>query len=191
MGYKHGTKGATDYFMGAISRLIALHRCCNGVVVALCKFAALLLLAGMTGVVLLQVFCRYVLNNALPWPEELGRFMMVWMTFLVAPYAYREGLNVNMDTLLAALPKRVARGMVMLGHLLIIGCVLFLFRESLWLVREADFGSSSLDWPMAWVFAVMPLSFVLLVSVGLEQIVRLLSGQDVQPGGAPVPLENE
>jgi TRAP-type C4-dicarboxylate transport system permease small subunit len=27
-------------------------------------------LALMVGVILLQVFCRYVLNNALPWPDE-------------------------------------------------------------------------------------------------------------------------
>jgi len=33
----------------------------------------------MVIVILLQVFFRYVLNNALPWPDELARFLMLWM----------------------------------------------------------------------------------------------------------------
>ncbi|MDA9735148.1 TRAP transporter small permease subunit, partial [SAR116 cluster bacterium] len=42
----------------------------------------------MVIVILLQVFFRYVLNNALPWPDELARFLMLWMTGFIAPSAY-------------------------------------------------------------------------------------------------------
>ncbi len=45
----------------------------------------------MVIVILLQVFFRYVLNNALPWPDELARFLMLWMTGFIAPSAYRWG----------------------------------------------------------------------------------------------------
>ncbi|NBR03382.1 MAG: TRAP transporter small permease subunit, partial [Alphaproteobacteria bacterium] len=41
-------------------------------------------IAIMVAVILLQVFCRYVLNNALPWPDEAARFMMLWLTGLMA-----------------------------------------------------------------------------------------------------------
>ena len=34
--------------------------------------------------ILVQVFFRYALNNALPWPEEAARFLMLWMTGLIA-----------------------------------------------------------------------------------------------------------
>ena len=37
-------------------------------------------IAIMVIVILLQVFFRYVLNNALPWPDEAARFMMLWLT---------------------------------------------------------------------------------------------------------------
>ena len=46
----------------------------------------------MVMVILLQVFFRYVLNNALPWPDEVARFLMLWMTALIAPSAYRLSL---------------------------------------------------------------------------------------------------
>ncbi|HEY1934130.1 MAG TPA: TRAP transporter large permease subunit [Acetobacteraceae bacterium] len=39
-------------------------------------------LAIMVATMLLQVFCRYVLNASLSWSEELTRLLFVWLTFL-------------------------------------------------------------------------------------------------------------
>lgn len=65
-------------------------------------------MALMVAVILLQVFFRYVLNNALPWPDEAARFLMLWMTGLIAPVAYRRGGFVAIDLVSRALPSRVA-----------------------------------------------------------------------------------
>ncbi len=62
----------------------------------------------MVFVIILQVFCRYVLNNALPWPDEAARFFMLWMTGLIAPVAYRRGGFVAIDMVSQALPARIA-----------------------------------------------------------------------------------
>ena len=59
----------------------------------------------MVIVILLQVFFRYVLNNALPWPDELARFLMLWMTGFIAPSAYRWGGFVSIEMLPQLLPK--------------------------------------------------------------------------------------
>ncbi len=58
--------------------------------------------------ILIQVFFRYGLNNALPWPDEAARFCMLWMTGLMAPIAYRNGGFVAIDMLLYMLPRIVA-----------------------------------------------------------------------------------
>jgi TRAP-type C4-dicarboxylate transport system permease small subunit len=48
----------------------------------------------MVASVTLQIFFRYVLNNPLPWPEELCGFLIIWLTFLIADVLYkREGHN--------------------------------------------------------------------------------------------------
>lgn len=60
----------------------------------------------MVFVILLQVFFRYILNNALNWPDEAARFLMLWMTGLVAPSAFRWGGFVAIDMLPLALPKK-------------------------------------------------------------------------------------
>ncbi len=64
-------------------------------------------LALMVVVILLQVFFRYVINNALAWPDEAARFLMLWMTGLIAPSAFRWGGFVAIDMLPRALPRAV------------------------------------------------------------------------------------
>jgi len=54
-------------------------------------------LALMVVLILLQVVFRYAFNNALAWPDEGARFLMLWMTGLVAPSAFRWGGFVAID----------------------------------------------------------------------------------------------
>lgn len=49
------------------------------------------LMLAATLVVVLQVFCRYVLDASLPWPEEAAQFLFVWAVFLgMALLTFRE-----------------------------------------------------------------------------------------------------
>lgn len=64
-------------------------------------------LALMVLVILAQVVFRYVIGSALPWPDEAARFLMLWMTALIAPSAYRWGGFVSIDMVVDALPSRV------------------------------------------------------------------------------------
>lgn len=79
-------------------------------------------MALMVVVIILQVFFRYVLNNALPWPDEAARFFMLWMTGLIAPVAYRRGGFVAIDMLGRALPARLggALGLLLLALAMIV-----------------------------------------------------------------------
>ncbi|MDL2314015.1 TRAP transporter small permease [Desulfovibrio sp. OttesenSCG-928-C14] len=36
----------------------------------------------MAAAIFIQVFFRYVLNDALGWPEEIGRYLFIWATYL-------------------------------------------------------------------------------------------------------------
>lgn len=67
--------------------------------------ALLLLGLTMTAVVILQVFCRYILNYSLFWSEELARLQLVWLTFLGATVAYRRGMHPSVDVLF----RRISR----------------------------------------------------------------------------------
>ena len=74
-------------------------------------------LALMVLVILTQVIFRYVLNNALAWPDEAARFLMLWMVALIAPSAMRWSGFVSIDLL----PRAMARvPSLVLGLLLLV-----------------------------------------------------------------------
>lgn len=80
----------------------------NGFILALGRGISTVALAVMVIVILLQIVMRYFFNNALPWPEEAARFLMLWLVGLMAPMAYRQGGFVAIDMLERALPKSLA-----------------------------------------------------------------------------------
>jgi len=63
----------------------------------------------MVIIILIQVFFRYGLNSALPWPDEAARFLMLWMTGLIAPSAYRWGGFVSIEMLFRFLPSKMVK----------------------------------------------------------------------------------
>lgn len=86
----------------------------NGALLALGRWIGAACLGLMVVVILLQVFFRYVVNNALPWPEEASRFLMLWSTGLMAPTAFRRGGFVAIDMVIRMLPRMVATGLSVL-----------------------------------------------------------------------------
>jgi TRAP-type transport system small permease protein len=83
----------------------------NGALLALGRWIGAVCLGLMVVVILTQVFFRYVLNNALPWPEEASRFLMLWSTGLMAPTAFRRGGFIAIDMVIRMLPRVVATGL--------------------------------------------------------------------------------
>ncbi|WP_366653676.1 TRAP transporter small permease [Fodinicurvata sp. EGI_FJ10296] len=77
-----------------------------------------------TLVVLLQIFMRYVLSNALPWPEEFARYALVWVTFIAGSCALRRGDHVGIDFFVEMLPSLRLRALI---KLIIVGILTFLF----------------------------------------------------------------
>ncbi len=52
-----------------------------------------------------NVVLRYVFNSGITVSEELSRFFFVWLTFIGAVVAMREGTHLGMDTVVARLPR--------------------------------------------------------------------------------------
>lgn len=86
----------------------------NSALLALGRWLGAACLGLMVVVILMQVFFRYVLGHALPWPEEASRFLMLWSTGLMAPTAFRRGGFVAIDMVIRLLPRMVATGLSVL-----------------------------------------------------------------------------
>lgn len=148
----------------------------NSVAVRVCVFGTISCLAAMVVVILLQVVARYVFNAPLPWPEEISRILMVWMTFLAAPYAYRNDLFVRLESWITRFPKSAQRVIEIGVHGLLILLFVAFLRESVWMVeRGSVIRASSMNLSMGLVFVVMPIAFTLLICVGVERILMALN----------------
>lgn len=88
---------------------------------------AVLLMLCATGVVVLQVFCRYVLNASLPWPEEVAQFCFVWAVFLgMAVLTFRDR-HIAISLFVQRLPARTQTAhRVFLRVMTVICCVILL-----------------------------------------------------------------
>jgi TRAP-type C4-dicarboxylate transport system permease small subunit len=88
----------------------------------------ILCVAAMVAAILVQVVFRYVLGNALAWSEELARFLMLWMTGLMAPTAWRRGGFVAIEMLVLMLPRRLAALLALVLLALAMGILAYAYR---------------------------------------------------------------
>ena len=158
----------------------------NDHLLAIGRAIGILAIAVMVAVTLVQVFCRYVLGNALPWPDEAARFCMLWMTGLTAPMAFRRGGFVAIDVLPKALPRRAASALnlvlLMVSLVVLVIAVQIGWKEvtglggrfasaSLYVPTSWDF-SSWYRVPRSWMMASLVVGMGLLILVNIELILR-------------------
>ncbi|OIQ32765.1 MAG: C4-dicarboxylate ABC transporter permease [Alphaproteobacteria bacterium MedPE-SWcel] len=171
----------------------------NATLLRLGRWLGCAAVAAMVVAILIQVFCRYVLNNALPWPDEAARFCMLWMTGLMAPTAFRQGGFVAIDTLSALLPARLGSALSLLllclSLLVLIVAIQIGYSEvtgiggrfttaSLYVPTSLGFDS----WyrvPRSWMMMSLLVGIALLILVNAElilhRLVALLGGGDRLP----------
>ena len=94
----------TEKFQRVLPVLLAIDRTTAA---AACTAAA-----GMTLVVIAEVFARYVLSSSMAFSNELSRVLFVWTIFLGMPLALSRGRHVGISILDRVLPQAGARGAI-------------------------------------------------------------------------------
>lgn len=142
--------------------------------------AIMVLMAFLVAIVVLSVFYRYILLSPLTWSEEVGRYVMIWLGFLAASIAVRQGLHVGVDFVVQWVRPGIAvwlRGLaraVMIGFLLIVMGYGFILVTNLW-----DQWSPILSVRMTWPYLAIPVgSLLMLIQMATP------SEQKVEGGGA-------
>lgn len=145
-------------------------------------------IALMVVAILIQVWFRYVLNNALPWPDEAARFCMLWMTGFMAPAAFRRGGFVAIDMVRLALPGRLPQLVTLVLLCFSLAVLVVAFRigwaevtgfggrfttASLWVPVSLDL-SEWMRVPRSWMMASLLVGVGLLVLVNVELLLRAL-----------------
>lgn len=170
-------------FILAAARYLGL---VNGAVLAAGRWIGASLVGVMVVIILIQVFFRYVLDDAPAWTEEAARFLMLWMTGLMVPTAFRRGGFVGIEMLVLLLPRLMA-GVLNLVLLTLTAGLLFYAMKLGW--KEVTgiggrFAMSAIavpvSWdlsvwmkvPRAWMMASLAAGCTAMFSVCIELILR-------------------
>jgi len=134
---------------------------------------AMLFLAGMVLVVFLQIVLRAISGSSFLWAEEVARFLMIWVIFLGTAVAFRYGAHISIEFLFDRLPESLKK----VGHVLIallsIVFVAVLIAKGWELCQKSMVNfSPALKIPMGYVYAVIPISGILMIINMVDAVVR-------------------
>ena len=136
------------------------------------------MLMTMLGMVLLNVILRYGFGTGISASEELSRTLFIWITFIGAVVATREGTHLGVDSLVANLSHRGRVVCAVLSELLVVGCCGLIFWGTL---RQHDVNAtmSSLvtGMPMIWVFGIGYVVSLGVGALGAYKLWRIATGR--------------
>jgi len=145
-------------------------RLADALAVAVESVAASMLVATVV-IALLQVFCRYILNSALSWPEEAAKFAFAWIVFLGAAIITRRGEHIVIDILPRSLGPQGLRIHALAVRIISVAVATFLAVYGFDLVQKSTFTSPALQWDYTYLYlaitvgAVFSLIFLALTPV--------------------------
>ncbi len=121
----------------------------------------------MTVLVIAQVVLRYIFNDPLTWSEEMARIVFIYLAYLGIGAAYGRRRHMFIDALVEVLPagvKKVVQFIVVgIASAFLIGVIAITFRSIAELYR-VDITTPALEYPMAFVYLVIPLGMSALIA---------------------------
>lgn len=125
------------------------------------------LMAVMTIDVLWQVCSRYILRSPSPYTDELARFLLIWIGILGAAYVAGQEKHLAIDLLPQKLEGRSKRRLHFFINLLIalfaIAVMVIGGTRLVFITFNLGQTSSALQVPLGYVYAVVPISGLLVV----------------------------
>ncbi len=148
--------------------------------------------AAMVVLVIANVFCRYVLNFSLVWAEEISQYLMVWVAFLGAGLALRQGRHVAVEMLQERLPaagRRAVRSALFIALLVFLVVLTVLGVQFAWFARDME--TPVLNVSMAIPYAAVPIGSALLAAHLLLIVRAYLAGRYELAPSIEAPVDEE
>lgn len=145
-----------------------------------------ILLTFFVVILFLQISLRVCFNYVIPWSEEISRFAFVWFVFFGAAYAARLAAHNRVMLQFKLFPKVVEDIAMILTDLIWIAFNLVMIVKSVEIIRdltEFTYMSPALEWSMAYVYWIFPISFGLMtiriIQVDIMKYVLKVEVKDV------------
>lgn len=133
-----------------------------------------------------QVFWRYFLGSSLIWAEELCRYLLIWMTFLLAGAAFQRGDLVAVELVTRMVSPRMRRVLLAPAYLLTAAFLaVIVYYGWQYAARNSVQGAPAIDFiaqalfgrdsgiSIFWIYVSLPLGCAILVIHFLVSAARM------------------
>ncbi len=149
----------------------------DAVIEQLERILLVILLSSMILIAFLQIILRDVFSTGLTWGEPLVRNLVLWVGFIGATLATREGRHINIDLLPKWLPSQGKNFVTLMTHLFSFSvCGLLTYAALKFIKNEAEMGHITFLNIPAWIPGmILPITFGLITfRFGLRSLSSLL-----------------
>ncbi|HIJ54903.1 MAG TPA: TRAP transporter small permease [Deltaproteobacteria bacterium] len=137
------------------------------------RWLVILLMLAMTGMVFMQVVMRYVFNAPIGWAEELPRFAFVGISFLGAAALLRREKHIQVMVFFDRFPSALQWMARFISHIGALICIGFFFKGGVGITFDEWMQlAPASQFPMGWVYMVIPVSAFLMMICTLINLTR-------------------
>ncbi len=145
------------------------------------KLLELLIVLAMVAMVVMvfgNVVLRYGFNSGITISDEMSRYCFIWLTYIGAMVAMREGGHLGVDTLVKHLGVGGKKVCLFLSETLMLGCNA-LFLLGTWKMHELQVTNISpvVGISMIWIYGIGYVVGVVMSIMNLNVLYRLLTGK--------------
>ena len=136
----------------------------------------------LVALTIVQVFMRYVMNNALMWGDEFMRFLMIWGINLSGGIGFYYQSHMAVDNILVKMPPMVQKIMRTIICALIVALACFYVWQGSILVEQNIVQiMPSLHISRAYLSVSLPISAVLWIIFSLTDLYYVWTGKEREP----------
>lgn len=144
----------------------------------LLEFLIVAMLFAMVVMVFGNVLMRYIFDTGITVSEEMSRYCFIWLTYLGAMVAMREGGHLGMDTLVKVLPVTGKKVCLFLSEVLMLMCNgMFLWGTYQMHELQVTNISPVVGISMIWIYGMGYIVSVVMGVLNINKLYLLLTGQ--------------
>lgn len=133
--------------------------------------------AVVTGIVIIEVFLRYLFGGTLYVTEELSRYLMVWVVFLASGLALKGDSHISIGILVDKFGGKPRMGINLAAQILLLIFLVFLLVEGIVVLPyQIDQIAPSMGVSFFWFYLAIPVGSVLMILFLLPKIGESIRG---------------
>lgn len=137
-----------------------------------------IMLAAITLITFVQIFMRFIVGHAMSFPEELCRYIFIWLSFLGISYSIKCGNSLKVDILETFVPKIKPMLNVIQNLVFFSFCIVMIWQGfiSVGKIVAYDQTSAAMGMPMWIVYAAFLAGCILSILRLIQVFYKLIRG---------------